>query len=38
MEAGFIYVIENSIVPIMSPAEFVYLEQVLPGWFIYRIM
>ncbi len=38
MEAGFIYATENSTVPIMSPTEFVYLEQVLPGWFIYRIM
>ena len=38
MEAGFIYATENSTVPIMSPAEVVYLEQVLPGWFIYRIM
>ncbi len=38
IEAGFVYATENSIIPIMSPSEFIYVEQVLPGWFIYRIM
>jgi len=38
MEAGFIYAADSSSVPPMSSAEFIYIEQVLPDWFIYRIM
>ena len=38
MEAGFIYATDSSSVPPMSSAEFIYIEQVLPDWFIYRIM
>jgi hypothetical protein len=38
MEAGFIYATDSSNVPPISSAEFIYIEQVLPDWFIYRIM
>jgi hypothetical protein len=38
MEAGFIYATDSSTIPPMSSTEFIYVEQVLPDWFIYRIM
>jgi hypothetical protein len=38
LEAGFIYTTDSSVIPPMSSSEFVYVEQVLPGWYIYRIM
>jgi hypothetical protein len=38
MEAGFIYATDSSSTPPMSSAEFIYIEQVLPDWYIYRIM
>jgi hypothetical protein len=38
MESGFIYATDSSNVPPMSSEEFIYIEQVLPDWFIYRIM
>ncbi|MBT8378313.1 MAG: hypothetical protein KJN64_03695 [Ignavibacteria bacterium] len=38
METGFFYANEKSVIPLMSPKEFIYIEKVLPGWYLYRIM
>ncbi len=38
MEAGFIYALSGSVLPPISPEGFIYIEEVLPRWFIYRIM
>ena len=38
MESGLIYVVQPSKLPVVSIKDFVYIEEVLPGWFIYRIM
>jgi hypothetical protein len=38
MEAGFLYTSGTSEKPLISPSEFIYIEEVLPGWYIYRIM
>ena len=38
MEAGFLYSAESSELPKVSPKDFIYIEEVSPGWFIYRII
>lgn len=38
MEAGFIYTLAGARIPLVSHEEFIYIEEVLPHWFIYRIM
>jgi len=38
METGFINATDSSILPPVSFEEFVYLEEVVKGWFIYRTM
>ena len=38
METGFINATDSSILPPVSFKEFVYLEEVVEGWFIYRTM
>jgi hypothetical protein len=38
METGFIYATDTSELPSISPMEYIYVEEILPGWFIYRIM
>ena len=38
METGFINATDSSILPPVSFKEFVYLEKVVEGWFIYRTM
>ncbi len=38
MEVGFIYASGNYELPSVSPGEFIYIEEVLPDWYIYRIM
>jgi len=38
MEAGFLYSAESSELPIISPKDFICIEEVAPGWFIYRII
>jgi len=38
MEVGFINVSDSSLLPTITIQEFVYLEEVVKGWFIYRIM
>ena len=38
MEAGYIYAIDNSGIPTMTSKEFIYVDKVVPGWYLYRIM
>ena len=38
MEAGFINITDDAILPIISPKNFVYIEEVTRGWYIYRMM
>ncbi|MGB5529950.1 MAG: hypothetical protein WBQ32_08265 [Ignavibacteriaceae bacterium] len=38
MEAGFIYNTEPSELPKVSPKGFICVEEVAPGWFIYRMI
>lgn len=38
MEAGFIQAADEILLPAISYEEFVYLGEVVPGWFIYRTM
>jgi len=38
MEAGFINTADSSLLPEISFKEFIYVEEVVSGWFIYRIM
>jgi hypothetical protein len=37
-EVGFIYTEENFSLPPISPNNFIYLEKVLPNWYVYRII
>ena len=38
IEVGFIYSKNKSSLPQMSPGRFIYLEEVLPNWYVYRAM
>lgn len=38
MEAGFVQAADAILLPPISFEEFVYLDEVVPGWFIYRTM
>lgn len=38
MEAGFIQAANSVLIPSISIEEFIYVEEVIPGWFIYRTM
>jgi len=38
MEAGFIRAADSILLPAISLEEFIYIEEVVPGWFVYRIM
>ena len=38
MEVGFLYSTESSELPKVSPKDFIYIEEVSRGWFIYRII
>ena len=38
METGFIQASDSSLVPLVSFEEFVYIEEVVKGWLIYRTM
>lgn len=38
MEAGFVQAADAILLPAISFEEFVYLDEVVPGWFIYRTM
>jgi hypothetical protein len=38
MEVGFINAGADSVLPEISPYDFVYIENVLPGWYVYRLM
>lgn len=38
MEAGFIYASGSAKLPVMSEKKFIYIEEVLTGWYLYRIM
>ena len=38
MEVGFLYSNDSSELPKISPKDFIYIEEVAPGWFIYRII
>lgn len=38
MEVGFIQAAESVLLPELSVEEFIYIEEVSPGWFIYRMM
>ena len=38
MEVGFIETADSNLLPAISFGEFVYLEEVVEGWFIYRTM
>jgi hypothetical protein len=38
IEVGFIYSKNNSVLPQMSPERFIYVEEVLPNWYVYRAM
>jgi hypothetical protein len=35
---GFIFATENAKLPVISVNEFIYVEEVVPGWFIFRSM
>lgn len=35
-EVGFIYTEQNAMLPQITPSRFIYIEEILPGWFIYR--
>lgn len=36
IEVGFIYAEKSSALPKMSPERFIYIEEILPNWYIYR--
>ena len=38
MEAGFIQAADAILLPAISFEEFIFIEEVVPGWFIYRTM
>jgi len=38
MEVGFIQAADSVLLPELSIEEFIYIEEVSPGWFIYRMM
>lgn len=38
MEVGFIYADTDSVLPKISSKDFVYIENVLHGWYLYRLM
>jgi hypothetical protein len=38
MEMGYFYSGENSSLPEISPNQFIYIEEILPKWYIYRII
>ncbi len=38
IEVGFIFSKNKSSVPKISPEQFIYIEEVLPNWYIYRAM
>ena len=37
-EVGYIYKPENSALPVVSPRKFIYIGEVLPGWYLYRLI
>jgi len=37
-EAGFIYTSESAKLPVISEKKFIYIEEVVTGWYVYRIM
>lgn len=37
-ESGYIFAEESSALPKISPDNFIYIEEVLPGWYVYRII
>jgi hypothetical protein len=36
MESGFIRAADSVFLPVISAEEFIYIEEVAPGWFVYR--
>ena len=36
MEVGFIHAADSILLPAISLEEFIYIEEVIPGWFVYR--
>jgi hypothetical protein len=38
MEVGLIQAADSVMLPELSVEEFIYIEEVSPGWFIYRMM
>jgi hypothetical protein len=38
LASGFIFATENAKLPVISLNEFIYIEEVVPGWFIFRSM
>jgi hypothetical protein len=37
-EAGFFHTTESAKLPVISEKKFIYIEEVLTGWYVYRIM
>jgi|AP12_2_1047962.scaffolds.fasta_scaffold12731_2 hypothetical protein len=37
-EIGYIYSLNKSSLPDITPKRFIYIEEVLPKWFVYRAM
>lgn len=37
-EIGYIYSVKKSSLPVITPKRFIYIEEVLPKWFVYRAM
>ena len=37
-EIGYIFSPNKSALPIITPQRFVYIEEILPKWFVYRVM
>lgn len=37
-EIGYIFKPENSELPVISPRQFIYIGEVLPGWYLYRLI
>jgi hypothetical protein len=38
LEIGYIFSPNRSALPSITPARFVYIEEILPKWFVYRVM
>lgn len=38
MEAGFIHAADSAFLPAISLDEFIYIEEVVPEWFVFRVM